>query len=86
MSSSVTMVSAASASTAATSALVKTANGEYTAASVAKDPKDAAKLGLIREQDGNYGTQSASQVSATPATKSTSATLSVLTTLTLGGA
>jgi len=32
------------------------ANGEYTAASVNSDQKDALKLGLVKEKDGNYGT------------------------------
>jgi hypothetical protein len=34
------------------------ANGEYTAASVQSDEKDALKLGLVQEKDGNYGTTS----------------------------
>jgi hypothetical protein len=37
---------------------VKLANGEYTAASVSSDQKDALKLGLVEEKDGNYGTTS----------------------------
>jgi hypothetical protein len=32
------------------------ANGEYTAASVNSDQKDALRLGLMKEKDGNYGT------------------------------
>jgi hypothetical protein len=35
------------------------ANGEYTAASVQSDEKDALKLGLVQEKDGNYGTTQA---------------------------
>ena len=35
---------------------MKMANGEYTAASVNSDQKDALKLGLVKEKDGNYGT------------------------------
>ena len=78
---------AASAAAKPTSApqLVRMASGEYTADSVAKDPTAAAKLGLSREKDGNYGTQPASEVPASPAAKSTSAVQVALTNLTLGG-
>ena len=40
----------------ATSQLTKLASGEYTAASVAADPRDAIKLALVKEKDGNYTT------------------------------
>ncbi len=36
-----------------THALAKTANGEYTAQSVAANPSEAA--GLVKLKDGNYG-------------------------------
>ena len=50
-------ISALSASlTASTAGLVRLANGEYTAASVAADPTAAAALDLVKEKDGNYGT------------------------------
>ena len=74
---------AAATAAPATAKLVQLANGEYTAASVAKDPTDAAKLGLTREKDGNYGTQAATFTTA--AATSSSGTQAALTTLTLGG-
>ena len=70
-----------SATPGATAQLVKLANGEYTAASVAADPKDATNLGLVREKDGNYGTAAA----ASAATQSAPAVQAALTDLTLGG-
>jgi hypothetical protein len=36
--------------------LTKLASGEFTAASVIADPKDAIRLALVREKDGNYVT------------------------------
>jgi hypothetical protein len=79
-------ISTSMSSTAtSTSQLVKLANGEYTAASVAKDPTDATKLGLMREKDGNYGTQSPSQVATSAASASSSNVQAALTTLKLGG-
>lgn len=69
---------------AAGSQLVKLANGEYTAASVTADAKDAAKLGLVKEQDGNYGTTAPAPSSANA--KSSSTVLSTLTSMNLGGA
>jgi len=41
-------ISALTSTGASSAALVKMANGEYTAASVDKDQKDALKLGLIK--------------------------------------
>ncbi len=64
--------------------LVETANGEYTADSVRKDAKDAAKLGLVKRADGNYGIGSGSPA-ASAAARSSAATQAALTTLTLGG-
>jgi hypothetical protein len=69
---------------AAGSQLVKLANGEYSAASVTADPKDATKLGLVKEQDGNYGTTPPAPSSANA--KSSSSVLSTLTSMNLGGA
>lgn len=80
-------VSALSASTApSAAALVKLANGEYTASSVAADPAAAAKLGLVREKDGNYGAATALPPPGGPTTaQSSSAVLASLASLTLGG-
>ena len=63
------------------------ADGEYTAASVAQDPTDAAKLGLVKEKDGNYGTSAPSQVQASSSASSSSSSgvQAALSTLTLGG-
>ena len=73
------------ATTTTAAALVKMASGEYTAASVTADPTDAAKLGLRKEKDGNYGTATVSATTSTAASSSASATLAAVTTLTLGG-
>jgi hypothetical protein len=70
-------------STSTTTQLVKLATGEYTAASVAADPKDALKLGLVREKDGNYGTTPPAPAAAS--SQSSSKVLSVLSSLNLGG-
>lgn len=75
---SITALSSASA----TAQLVKLATGEYTAASVAADPKDAIKLGLVREKDGNYGATPPASASS----QSSTAVLSTLASLNLGGA
>ena len=76
------MSATAPCSSATAAQLVKLANGEYTAASVAADPKDATKLNLIKEADGNYGTKPPAPVEA----KTSASALSTLTTLQLGGA
>jgi hypothetical protein len=62
---------------------VKLANGEYTAASVAADPKDATKLNLVKEKDGNYGTTP--PASSESSSKSSTNVLSSLTSMQLGG-
>jgi cytoplasmic iron level regulating protein YaaA (DUF328/UPF0246 family) len=64
--------------------LVKLASGEYSAASVNTDPKDAIKLGLEREKDGNYG--AAPLAPASLIAQGASGMLSALTSLHLGGA
>jgi hypothetical protein len=80
-------VSALPASTSTSTAkLVELANGEYTAASVSADPTDAAKLGLVKEKDGNYGVATAPAASGgTAAAQSSSGVLAALASLTLGG-
>jgi hypothetical protein len=60
--------------------LVKLTNGEYTAASVTADQKDALRLGLVRQNDGNYS----ASAPATPA-RGASNVLYGLSSLTLGG-
>ncbi len=47
--------SAASVISSAAPALVRTSNGEYTAASVFAVPAQAARRGLVRQPDGGYG-------------------------------
>jgi hypothetical protein len=72
---------------AAAATLIKLENGEYTAASVAVDPVEATKLGLVKEPDGNYGTPPPAPVPAEePATvKSSPAVLNTLASLKVGG-
>jgi hypothetical protein len=70
----------------ASAALVRLANGEYTAASVKADPTAASNLGLVEEKDGNYGTAKPTASSNRAATaQSSSAVLMALSSLTLGG-
>lgn len=78
-------ISAVTSTGASGAALVKLGNGEYTAASVAKDQKDALKLGLVKEKDGNYGTTASVATDATASTQSSSSVLESLASLTLGG-
>ena len=75
------------ATTVATKGLQKTANGEYTAASVTANQADATKLGLVKEKDGNYGTASAPGLASTgsAAASSSSVVQAALTSLTMGG-
>ena len=69
-----------------TSKLVELANGEYTAASVSVDPTDATKLGLVKENDGNFGTQAPVAASSpSAAEQSSSGVQAALLNLTLGG-
>ena len=63
---------------------VRLPNGEYTAASVNADQKDATKLGLVKEKDGNYGTTPPAAATNADA-KSTPSVLSSLATMKLGG-
>jgi hypothetical protein len=70
---------------ASNASLVKLANGEYTAASVAKDQKDANRLGLTLLKDGNYGTAAPAATESAGAAQSSAKTLSGLSSLTLGG-
>jgi len=80
-SSSLSLVSSATAAH-----LVQKAYGEYSAASVLSDEKAALNLGLVKEQDGNYG-RAYPNVSAgeSAAARSSSAVQSALASLTLGG-
>jgi hypothetical protein len=78
-------ISALTSTGASSSALVKLANGEYTAASVSKDQKDAQKLGLIKENDGNYGTTPPAPTGAAASAQSSSTVLASLSSLNLGG-
>jgi len=75
---------AAVTSGAPSAQLVKLGNGEYTAASVTADAKDATKLDLVKEQDGNYGTTP--PTASPPDAKSSANVLSTLGSIKLGGA
>ena len=77
--------SALSSTGASSAALVKLANGEYTAASVDKDQKDALKLGLVKEADGNYGTTPPVPTGSAATAQSSSAVLATVASLNLGG-
>src|ERR1700677_524040 len=74
----------ASASVSA-SVLIKLTSGEYTAASVATDPKDAARLWLVKQQDGNYGAATSAPSGGSPETQSSSGVMGSLDSLRLGG-
>jgi len=61
-------------------------DGEYTAASVLSDESAALNLGLVKQQDGNYGLANPNiSVSASTAAQSSSGVQSALASLTLGG-
>jgi hypothetical protein len=77
------MSTPAVSATTTSAQLVKMANGEYTAASVAADEKAATALGLVKEKDGNYGTSAPAPASTD--TKSSSNVLSALSSMKLGG-
>lgn len=77
-------VSSVSSTPVATPTLSKLGNGEYTAASVSADPKDAIAQGLSKQADGNYGTANAA-AAAGPAARSAPAVQDALNTLKLGG-
>jgi hypothetical protein len=77
-------ISALTSSGATSAGLVKLANGEYTADSVNKDQKDALKLGLVKEADGNYGTTPPAPAGAA-SMQSSSSVLASLAALNLGG-
>jgi len=80
-------ISALTSTSTATAAagLVQMASGEYTADSVAKDQKDATRLALVREKDGNYGTTPPAPTESSAAAQSSSTVISSLSSLTLGG-
>lgn len=66
---------------------MQTGSGEYTAASVDSDQKDAMALGLIKQKDGNYAAKPVAQDSAptSAAAKSSAGVQAALSGLTLGG-
>jgi hypothetical protein len=65
--------------------LIKLITGEYTAASVVADPRDASRLWLVKQQDGNYGTTSPALVSGLATGQSSRTILASLDSLRLGG-
>jgi len=65
--------------------LVKLTSGEYTAASVVADPKDASRLWLVKQQDGNYGTTSPAPPGGSATAQSSSSVMAGLDSLRLGG-
>ena len=66
---------------------MQTGNGEYTAASVNADQKDAMALGLIKQKDGNYAAKPVDKDSAPRSAAATSSpgVQAALSGLTLGG-
>ena len=68
-----------------TSALIRLTSGEYTSASVAADPKDAARLWLVKQQDGDYGPATSAPSWGSPAAQSSSGVMGSLDSLRLGG-
>ena len=78
-------ISALNPTSAPSPTLVKMANDEYTADSVAADQTDAIKLGLFKEKDGNYGTTPPAPPDSAAEAQSSSTVLSSLPSLTLGG-
>lgn len=73
---STSLSSAASAS----SSLVRLADGEYTAASVAADPTASSRLDLVKLKDGNYAAMPVS-----PSLMTSASTAIALSTLHVGG-
>jgi hypothetical protein len=65
--------------------LIRLITGEYTAASVVADPRDASRLWLVKQQDGNYGTTSPALVSGLATGQSSRTILASLDSLRLGG-
>jgi hypothetical protein len=65
--------------------LVKLITGEYTAASVVADPKDATRLWLVKQQDGNYAAASPAPASSSAPAQSSRTVLAFLDSLRLGG-
>ena len=65
--------------------LVRLIIGECTAASVVADPRDASRLWLVKQQDGNYGTTSPALVSGLATDQSSRTILASLDSLRLGG-
>jgi hypothetical protein len=78
-------IAALTSTGASSSTLVKLGNGEYTAASVDNDQKDALKLGLVKEKDGNYGTTSSVPTGSAGSAQRSSTVLTSLTSLKIGG-
>lgn len=69
-----------------TLALYKQANGEYSAGSVAGDYSAATKLGLVKLQDGNYGSLLSPVFASNPAAATSSPGIqSALSSFVLGG-
>jgi hypothetical protein len=66
------------------SQLFKLASGEYTAASVAADPRDAIKLALVKAKDGNFATAPVAPDAGS--SQSSSRVLYILPSLKMGGA
>ena len=65
--------------------LVKLVDGEYTASSVMSDPRDASRIGLVKQPDGNYGAPTPPPSAAARAAQSSPTLLATLESLRLGG-
>ena len=82
---SISALTSTAIATTTSASLVKLANGEYTAASVTADQKDALRLGLVLQKDGNYGTSPPAPTDGAGVAQSTSNVLASLSSLKLGG-
>lgn len=65
--------------------LVRLPDGEYTQASVLCDPTEPARLGLVKEADGNYGKPPLPPAAMAPSAQSPPTVLATLKSLKLGG-
>jgi hypothetical protein len=74
-----------SSASASAATLVKLTTGEYTAASVSADPKDAARLWLVKQADGNYGATTPAPIGGSAPAQSSSSVMTTLDSLRLGG-
>jgi hypothetical protein len=65
--------------------LIRLITGEYTAASVVADPRDASRLWLVKQQDGNYGPTSPATLAGSATGQSSRTVIVSLDSLRFGG-